>query len=72
MVGTDGVISAFIGNGLPGFAAEGVPANQAQLNDPENLLLLGDGSMLITDGDNGRVLRVKPDGAVQPFAGGAA
>ena len=72
VVGTDGVISAFIGNGLPGFAAEGVTANQAQLNDPENLLLLGDGSMLITDGDNGRVLRVKPDGAVQPFAGGAA
>ena len=71
VVGTDGVISAFIGNGLPGFAAEGVTANQAQLNDPENLLLLRDGSMLITDGDNGRVLRVKPDGAVQPFAGRA-
>jgi hypothetical protein len=52
-----------------GFADDGVLAAGASLNDPENILVRGNGSVLLTDGDNGRVLIVGPDGRMRKFAG---
>jgi DNA-binding beta-propeller fold protein YncE len=64
-----GTIRTLIGQGHPGFAGDGGPAASAELNDPENIWLRPDGSILITDGDNGRVRQVSPGGRVSTFAG---
>jgi len=72
VVGADGRIDTWMGNGSPGQAAPGANARTAPLNDPENLLLRSDGSLLVTDGDNRRVLRVNPEGTVEIFAGRGA
>jgi trimeric autotransporter adhesin len=65
----DGTIRTLIGNGRAGFAGDGQQAASAALNDPENIWIRKDGSVLITDGDNGRVRRIAPDGVVSTFAG---
>jgi len=69
VIAPDGTISTLLGTGTPGFGGDGMPAPQAQLNDPENLILRSDGSILITDGGNGRVRMMKPNGLVETFAG---
>lgn len=65
----DGTIATLAGNGTQGLSGDGSPAETAQLNDPENLLVRSDGSLLITDGDNGRVRLVTSDGIAGTFAG---
>jgi sugar lactone lactonase YvrE len=69
LIERDGTIRTLIGKGRAGFAGDGGPAASAELNDPENIWIRRDGSILITDGDNGRVRRVSPDGQVSTFAG---
>lgn len=69
VIGTDDIVTTLIGTGQAGSADDGVLATGASLNDPENILVRGNGSVLITDGDNGRVLIVEPDGRVRKFAG---
>jgi serine/threonine-protein kinase len=69
VVDRQGVVSTLIGTGRPGRAAIGEPARGAGLDDPENVLVLPDGDLLITDGNNGRVLRIAADGLVYLFAG---
>jgi sugar lactone lactonase YvrE len=71
LIETDGLISTLAGSGEAGFAKDGQSAARASLNDPENVLVRDDASVLITDGDNARVLLVKVDGSVWSFAGGA-
>ncbi|HWR50786.1 MAG TPA: hypothetical protein VN428_06745 [Bryobacteraceae bacterium] len=65
----DGTVKRLMGAAFAGRAAEGAPAASAALNDPENVLELPDGTLLIADGANGRVLRVGSDGRVRVFAG---
>jgi sugar lactone lactonase YvrE len=69
IVEQDGRISTLAGTGAPGFTADEERAASAQLNDPEHLLVRSDGSLLITEGDNFRVLIIRPDGRVWSFAG---
>ena len=71
VVDTDGTIHTLAGVGMPGMAIDGSIAASAPLNDPENLLMLIDGSVLITEGaaGRGRVVRVTPDGRIGMFAG---
>lgn len=64
-----GLIEIAVGKGEVGLAAEGTEALEAPMNDPEGILVLSDGSMLVADGDNGRVLRVSPQGTLHTFAG---
>jgi sugar lactone lactonase YvrE len=64
-----GTISTLVGDGRPGLAEDGAAGTRARLNDPENVLLRPDGTLLVTDADNGRVVRVDASGRVQPFAG---
>jgi hypothetical protein len=65
----EGRISTFIGTGTDGFATDGTSAKVAQMSDPESVLVRGDGSVLVADGDNGRILVMKQDGRVYEFAG---
>lgn len=64
-----GHLDIVLGTGAAGLAPQGASAMDAPLNDPEGLLTLSDGSMLVADGDNGRVLRVTPAGTLHTFAG---
>jgi len=69
VVGLDGRISTMVGNGKAGYAADGTSPAEAILNDPEYVLARRDGSLLNSDGRNGRLLEVTPDGLIWTFAG---
>jgi sugar lactone lactonase YvrE len=68
MVGLDGLISTVMGTGFAGHATLGGIARISPLDDPENVLMTADG-LIITDGNNGRVIRVGDDGIVYLVAG---
>ena len=64
-----GTIGTFAGNGRPGFAGDGGPANRAQLNRPESIAIDVAGNVYIADTQNFRVRRVATDGVITTFAG---
>ncbi len=53
-----GQITVFAGSGTRGFAGDGGPANQAQLNQPSGMVLDHAGNLLIADTNNQRVRRI--------------
>lgn len=63
-----GVISTLIGTGKAGYSDYGPVTAQTAINDPQNLLVDADGSLLIAEGGNGRIIRVS-DGSMYPVAG---
>jgi sugar lactone lactonase YvrE len=65
----DGTMRTIVGGKGPGFSGDGGLASQAQIADPENLLVRKDGSILITVRDNARLRIVSPDGIINTFAG---
>jgi sugar lactone lactonase YvrE len=65
----DGTIFTLLGTAGPGLAADGTRADQAPLNDPEDFVMRPDGSLLVADGDNRRLLALRADGYVSNFAG---
>ena len=65
----DGRISTLVGTGSRGCAADGTLATEAPLNDPEGILVRMDGTLLISDSSNKRILELTPDGKVRNFAG---
>lgn len=69
VIGNDGTITTLIGDGQAGRAADGTPVAEARLNDPEGMIIRRDGTLLILDGRNFRVLAVDPAGTVHNFAG---
>ena len=69
VVGTDGRISTVMGTGAPGRAVIGERAQGSPLNDPENVLITPAGDLIITDGENGWVLRISDDGRIHKLAG---
>jgi len=64
-----GVISTFAGNGKAGFAGDGGPASQAQLNRPESIAVDVAGNVYIADTENFRVRRVATDGVITTIGG---
>ena len=68
VVDTDGIISTVIGTGLPGRALIGAVARQSPVDDPENILVAPDG-LIISDGNNGRVIRISDNGIIHLVAG---
>jgi len=64
-----GIVHRLAGTGTPGFAPEGVLADSAPLNDPENMVILPDGRLLLTEAGNGRVTLVGNDRRLAAFAG---
>jgi NHL repeat len=68
VVDTDGVISTVIGTGFPGRGAIGGVAKRSPVDDPENIIATAEG-IIITDGNNGRVIRIADDGIIHLVAG---
>ncbi len=69
IIALDGTVSTLIGNGKSGMSESGTSASNAQLNDPEDVLVRKDGSILISDSVNGRVLEINSDNTIEIFAG---
>jgi RHS repeat-associated protein len=65
----DGSSRVVAGTGIRGFAGDGGPATEAQLNDPGSLAIAPDGSLLISDVGNHRIRRVSPSGIIHTLAG---
>ncbi|WP_437227137.1 hypothetical protein SH661x_000194 [Planctomicrobium sp. SH661] len=64
-------ISTIAGDGRPGFAGDGGPANRAQLDQPHAITLDRDGHIYICDIRNGRVRKVDAEnGTISTFLGG--
>lgn len=72
MIDTNGVISTFAGNGIPGFAGDGGPATNASLSAPCGVALDAFGNLLIADQGNFRVRRVDGNGHITTVAGKGA
>lgn len=71
VVGLDGGIHTLAGCGSPGYAPDGTPATQAQIDTPYGLALGPDGTVYFADSRNNRVRRIAPDGTLATVAGGA-
>lgn len=71
VVDTEGVIRTLLGTGISGFqrTIEGRVGTSVQLNDPEGFLVRCDGSLVVADGDNGRVIELDSAGTVRAVIG---
>ena len=65
----DGIITTVAGSGIAGFAGDGGPATNAQLNHPTGVIVDATGGILIADQHNYRVRRVDPSGTITTVAG---
>jgi DNA-binding CsgD family transcriptional regulator len=63
-----GVIATVAGTGRPGWTGDNGPADQAQLNAPQAVVIARDGTIYISDTGNQRIRRVK-DGVITTVAG---
>ena len=68
-VSTKGIITTFAGNGTAGFAGDGGPAIDAELNTPAGLRVDAAGNLYIADFWNNRIRRVSPAGVITTVAG---
>ena len=60
-VGSDGIITTVAGTGVTGFAGDGGPATQAQINNIQGGIAVGpDGSLYIADANNNRIRQIRP------------
>jgi len=64
-----GVITTVAGTGTAGFAGDGGPATQAELNSPYDARLGADGRLYIADTYNNRIRRVDEAGVITTLAG---
>jgi hypothetical protein len=68
-VNTKGITSTFAGNGVGGFIADGVPANETALYYPNGVAVDAAGDVLIADTSNNRVRWVDGGGIIHTVAG---
>jgi RHS repeat-associated protein len=71
-VDRDGKVHQVAGDGTPGFAGDGGPATQAQINTPKGIDFGKDGSVYFVDAINCRVRRIGPDNVISTVAGNHA
>jgi uncharacterized repeat protein (TIGR01451 family) len=64
-----GVMSAFAGNGIAGFAGDEGSAVSAELNNPLGLALDANHNLYIADSSNNRIRMVDSTGKIHTFAG---
>lgn len=68
-VDPEGIIHTAAGDGMVGYAGDGGPATEAQLNTPSRMALDNAGRLYICDTNNHAIRRVEADGTIQTFAG---
>ena len=68
-VDAGGVITTVAGTGDPGFSGDHGPATEAKLARPLSVAVTPDGSLYVSDSDNGRLRRVDPHGIITTVAG---
>ena len=68
-VAVDGTITTFAGTGIAGLSGDDGPATEAELNQPNGVVVGDDGSVYIADRENFRVRVVSPDGTIKTLAG---
>ncbi len=71
-INPDGTATPFAGNGSAGFAGDGGPAADAQLNAPAGLVFDSAGALYIADSANERIRKVTADGTISTFLGGVS
>jgi YD repeat-containing protein len=71
-VGTDGVITTVVGDGVYGYAGDNGPAALARLWEPRGVVAVPDGGILVVDHNNQRIRRVDPTGIITTVAGTGA
>lgn len=64
-----GIITTFAGNGIPGHAGDGGPANLAYLNGPIGVAVDNSGNVFITEAGSSVVRKVNAAGVISTFAG---
>ena len=69
-VDADGIIATVAGNGKPGYSGDGGPAAEAQMREPNDCYLDGNGGLLIADIQDQRIRRLDlASGIIATFAG---
>ncbi len=68
VVGTNGVITTFAGNGVRGFAGDGGAAT-AELSLPMGLVVTAGGGVIFADSDNQRIRMVTAGGVISTIVG---
>jgi uncharacterized protein (TIGR03437 family) len=68
-VDTNGVITTFAGTGAAGYAGDGGPAAQAQLNAPLGVCVAPSGAIYVNDYGNLRVREISTSGTITTVAG---
>lgn len=70
-VAPDGVITTIAGNGQRGTSGDWGKATDARLYSPTKVVVSDSGAVYVADAGDSRVRRIRPDGIITPFAGGA-
>jgi trimeric autotransporter adhesin len=65
----DGMVSTVAGYGTAGYSGDGGAATQAQLNNPDNVVVDSSGNLYIADGLNWRIRKVTPNGMITTVVG---
>ena len=68
LIGANGVISTFAGNGRLGYSGDNGPAVMAELAQPTGIALAPNGDLIIADRNNNRVRRVDSNGIITTIA----
>jgi len=68
-VSHSGVIATVAGNGSKGYSGDNGPAAQAQLFDPDAVVIDNAGSVVVADAGNARVRRISRGGLITTVAG---
>jgi sugar lactone lactonase YvrE len=70
MVGVNGMIETFAGNGTAGFFGDGITLGPfASLNNPSGVAVDSDGNVFIADTENHRIRKITPGGIISTVAG---
>jgi len=69
-VDRDGTISTLLGTGEPNDQFDPADGTHTGLNDPEDVIERRDGSILVADHLNRRIISIRTDGSLEIYAGG--
>jgi len=69
VVGADGAIETFAGNGRLDYSGDGGPALAAAIGNPRAISVDGAGNVVFSDFFSDRIRRIRPDGVITTIAG---